>query len=151
MKPLIYTPDISSIAMPMTMVVADWICFFQKLMKLDTYAPMITILYYYEIVYGLALDVPSSPFKSLYYDSAIEIAADDRYPAFEAAVESGFFVKGIDLIANAAMACDDHIESYVAVVHKVAATGHFLNDQLTDAIRDKIYAIDKDAAAFIQG
>lgn len=102
MKNLIYTPDVSSVAMPMTMVVADWVCFFQRLMKLDAYAPLISVLYYFEIIEGLDLDVPISPFKSLYYDTAIEMAADDRFPALEAAVEAGFYVKGIDMMTDAA-------------------------------------------------
>ena len=118
MKTLIYTPDVSSIAMPMSMAVADWIIFFQKLMELDAYAPLISVLYYFEIVKGLDLDVPISPFKSLYYDTAIEMAADDRFPALDAAVESGFYGKGIDM--------------------------------MTDAARDKICAVDKGVAEFIQ-
>lgn len=102
MKNLIYTPDVSSVAMPMTMVVADWIIFFKKLMKLDAYAPLISVLYYFEIIEGLDLDVPISPFKPLYYDTGIEMAADDRFPALEAAVEAGFYAKGIDMMTDAA-------------------------------------------------
>lgn len=108
---------------------AVWERFFSKLMQADLYAPVYTLMYYYAILYDLDLGALEIPDTYNYYDLAIEIASDDKYPAYEAAVNSGFFEKGLTMIVHKAAMHDEHVGKYMHVI-KVDFVDNSYGDEL---------------------
>lgn len=121
---LIYTYSGKEISMTLVDSKDTWIQFFDKLARMDFLAPFHAVLNFFALLYELDIALPASPHSSLYYDVAIELAADDRYPAFEAAVSSGFFSKGLSMIAHAAMADLGPNPTYITVLTTALDRGY---------------------------
>lgn len=94
MKKVIYTADAQEIPMPQTNDVKIWEDFFKNLMATDPVAPGLATYYHYCII-GNYEPVFHDRECVKYYDIAIEISADDRYPANVAAVSAGFIQEGV--------------------------------------------------------
>lgn len=95
-----YTYDYNNetITMNFSHSVEEWEIFFDNLIMLDALSPLYVMMYYFSLLFDTPRKLPAMPCENLFGDVAIEIASDDRYPAFEAAVNSGFIAEGLSLL-----------------------------------------------------
>lgn len=100
-KNQIYTYSGKEISMTLSDNEAVWVQFFNRLVEFDAMAPLHVLLNYFDFLFDLKEELPATPYSGLYYDVAIELAAADRFPAFEAAVSCGFFNSGLAMLARA--------------------------------------------------
>ena len=94
MKNNVFTTDVAVMQMPLSSDVKAWGKYFAGLMAADPVAAGRVTYYYYCIIHDYEPALPGQD-NGKYYDIAIEISADDRYPANEAAVSTGFIQEGI--------------------------------------------------------
>ena len=108
----VYRHDDKEIVLTLSDSESVWIQFFNQLASEDFLAPLHVVLPYLAFLYELDVALPATPYGSLYYDVGIEMAADDRYPALKAAVSSGFFDRGLSMLAAEANATIDSCRTY---------------------------------------
>lgn len=101
-----------------------WIQFFNQLSSEDFLAPLHVVLHYLAFLHELDIALPATPYGSLYYDVGIEMAADDRYPALKAAVSSGFFGRGLSMLADEANATVDSCRTYAVAYLTALENGY---------------------------
>lgn len=135
MKNLTYTAELQEIKMPQSKSVLVWEEFFNHLMDVDYFSPFHAVMARYHITADEDFDLPPSAYGGLYYDLGIEMCADDRYPAEDAAILTGFFQKGVSMIVCAA-AGSEHDPNLMAAVREV-----FKQPEISDLISADVAAI----------
>ena len=108
-----FTPSVSVITMPSSYEASAWKMFFSTLSELEYTAPLYTILSYAQFLWGLEEKIPPTVFSRLYYNLALELAADDRFPAMDAATEVGFCEAGFRQLIHAASLQSDYRDTFV--------------------------------------
>jgi len=102
MKENKYTSNLPNIYIPQSNSTSAWMEFLDSLELFDYFAPLYAIIAYLGILSDREVLMPPSFYDSLYYDLGIEMCADDRYPAYDAAMGTGFMQRGLTmLIVNA--------------------------------------------------
>lgn len=104
MKSYMYTPDVQSLVMPQTRNIQEWEDFLEKLMEMDYAAPFYVIFSQYQQLNAADFEVPPAVYGDLYNDLGTKICGRDHYAAFDAAVNTGFYGKGVRMIAAAVIA-----------------------------------------------
>lgn len=137
MSNYVYEATTREVIMPDSHEVNDWKQFFVSLSELEYHAPLHVILEYYTLLYELDEETPPTSYESLYYDTAIEIASDDRYPAYEAAMESGFFTDGVRQVILAAIGADKYRFLYSDVLRIIIRNNISAFCSLSDELREK--------------
>ena len=141
MSNYVYEATTREVIMPDSHEVNDWKQFFDSLSELEYHAPLHVILEYYTFLYELDVETPPTSYESLYYDTAIEIASDDRYPAYEAAMESGFFAEGIRQVILAAVGADKYRFLYSNVLRIIVRNNNSAFCSLSDELREKAVSL----------
>lgn len=110
-----YTSNTTHIEMPQTYDQLAWKEFFETLSKQDYEAPLHAIFSAYALVAEDDIEAPPSVYSSLYYDLGSEIISDDLHNARVAALNTGFFQKGVRMVAGAVIAEEGQNPSLTAV------------------------------------
>lgn len=132
-----FKPSVNHIRMPLVDNKAVWVDFFKKLEEIDSAAPFYTLLAYCTFIGDdTKIFVPSTPLRSLYYNLGIEMRADDRYPAYEAAEATGFVEKGVSMIISAAAdPYNAHHKDFAMIVKQI----HYREPRLLDNVSPAIF------------
>lgn len=115
----VYTPDIDRIEVPQSHDQQVWEEFFKKLLTLDYTAPFHAVLAKYHVFTDVYFEMPPSVYSGLYYDLGIDMAADDLYQSEDAAISTGFFQKGVRMIAAAVIADAGHDRNLLTAAEQV--------------------------------
>lgn len=115
----VYTPDIDRIEVPQIRDQQVWENFFKKLLTLDHVAPLHVVLAKYHVFADVDFAVLPSVYGGLYYDLGIDMAADDLYHFEDAALSTGFFQKGVRMIAAAVIADAGHDRNLLTAAEQV--------------------------------
>ena len=137
MKSYMYTPDVQSLVMPQTRNIQEWEDFLEKLMEMDYAAPFYVIFAQYQQLNAADFEVPPAVYSDLYNDLGTKICGRDHYAAFDAAVNTGFYGKGVRMIAAAVIADGGKDPNLLAGAREVFRGSNLLE------------AIPKDAAAVL--
>lgn len=109
----------SILTIPESNEIAIWERFFNALQKIDKLSPLYVLIHYSALLYDFDIEEFEIPCFGYYYDVAIEMAADDRYPAYDAAVNTGFFNKGMIMAAYIAATKENNLQKLVNAVEKM--------------------------------
>ncbi len=100
---------------------ADWEHFFNMLTKQDYFAPFHVVLAYCQFLYELSGEVPATPNDDLYHDVGIEMSVDAEFPAYEAAVATGFFTRGLCMLIDEGMKAGEYYSSCTEAAFALAS------------------------------
>ena len=129
MKSMIYTPAMRKISMPDSYDQADWEQFFNMLVELDYFSPLHIVLAHCQFLYELAGEILPTPYRSLYYDVGIAMSVDAEFPAYEAAMETGFFTRGFCMMIDEAMGTGKYSASCLEAVFALIDGVKFLPEE----------------------
>lgn len=115
----VYTPNIDRIEVPQIRDQQVWEAFYKKLLTLDYTAPFHVVLAKYRVFADVDFTVPPSVYSGLYYDLGIDMASDDLYHSEDAALSTGFFQKGVRMIAAAVIADAGHDRNLLTAAEQV--------------------------------
>ena len=129
------------IAMPNSKSIEDWKDFFNDLMEMDYYAPMHTLINHCAFLYDLALEIPPTPYATLYHDIGVELSVDGEYPANEAAIESNYITKGLCQLVDAAHTSTEYSDCYIKVLSTVVSRMNHIASTLSDDMYFEAYKL----------
>lgn len=118
----VYTPNIDRIEVPQIRDQQVWEAFYKKLLALDYTAPFHVVLAKYSVFADVDFTVPPSVYSGLYYDLGIDMASDDLYHSEYAALSTGFFQKGVRMIAAAVIADNGQDPNLLTAARQVFGT-----------------------------
>lgn len=108
----------SHFLMPQSHSIMDWQRFFEELMLVDYFAPLYAVMAYYHIILDKVFWPLPALHCRLYRDIGIEMYTG-RYPAYDAAVNTGFFQEGIRLIVSTAVLNSSERAALVTLVRGI--------------------------------
>lgn len=139
MKNIVFTPDVPQMELSQSKSVMDWIEALNKLECVDYFAPAHAVMNCYHFLSDENYDVLHSPYGSFYNELGVEMCADDRFPAEDAAVYTGFYRKGICMLICLAVASGGQDPNLMAVLRDI-----FKYPDVEKLLPEKVVALAKE-------
>lgn len=124
-----------NIELPRTCSMSEWIRFIKKIETIDFMAPLYVIIAYCGILADKCFRKLPSAYAELYSDLGMEICSVNRYPAYDAAVATGFLPRGAAMAIAMAAAKSTYHADLIQVVEFLTENASEIVDQLPEELR----------------